>query len=364
MPRAREIGLIAGILPPGPENAITDVAGVTVGHVTLIEGAAIRTGMTAIRPHPGNVFQSRVPAGFAAGNGYGKFAGATQIEELGEIETPIVLTNTLSVGEAVAGLVEWTLAQPGNRRVRSVNAVVGETNDGVLNDIRARRLRPEHVGAALAAARAGAVAEGSVGAGTGTQAFGWKGGIGTASRRLPQKLGGWMLGALVQTNYGGVLSMAGIPVGQLLGRHALREEIAGQAAGDGSVVIVLATDAPLSDRNLTRLARRAFVGIARTGSVLANGSGDYAVAFSTADAVRREAAARDVRMLADLANEAMTPLFHAAAEATEEAVYNAMLQATTIEGDRGHVLEAIDTAALGAILARYAAAQAGGTGRG
>ncbi|HEX8256434.1 MAG TPA: P1 family peptidase, partial [Allosphingosinicella sp.] len=254
-----------GILAPGPLNAITDVAGVMVGHRTLVEGDDIRTGVTAILPHGGNLYQDKVPAGFAVANGYGKFMGSTQIEELGEIEAPILLTNTLSVPEAAAAGIEWTLRRPGNAQVRSVNAVVGETNDGHLNYIRARRVTKEDGLAALAAARAGPVAEGSVGAGTGTVAFGWKGGIGTSSRRLPAKLGGWTVGILVQSNYGGVLSVGGVAVGQRLGRYFLKDELS-SGSGDGSVIVVIATDAPISDRNLKRLARRAFLGIGRTGS--------------------------------------------------------------------------------------------------
>jgi D-aminopeptidase len=249
-PRAREAGIAIGVLAPGPLNAITDVAGVRVGHVTLIEGDTVRTGVTAILPHAGNPYQDKLPAGFAVANGYGKFMGSTQIAELGEIETPILLTNTLNVPEAAAGIVDWTLRQPGNEDVRSVNAVVGETNDGFLNDIRARRVTREHALAAIAAARDGPVAEGSVGAGTGTIAFGWKGGIGNSSRRLPPGLGGWTIGVLVQSNYGGVLDVAGAPVGRVLGRHYLRDQLQ-TASGDGSVIIVIATDAPLSDRGAT-----------------------------------------------------------------------------------------------------------------
>ena len=293
-PRAREAGIEIGILPPGPLNAITDVAGVRVGHVTLNEGRSVRTGVTAILPHGGNLYQDKVPAGFAVGNGYGKFMGSTQILELGEIETPILLTNTLNVPEAASGIVDWTLRQPGNEEVRSVNAIVGETNDGYLNDIRARHVTRDHALAAIAAAEAGPVAEGSVGAGTGTIAFGWKGGIGTSSRRLRRALGGWTVGVLVQTNYGGVLDVAGVPVGRALGQYMLRDELQA-ASGDGSVIIVIATDAPLSDRNLERLARRAFLGIGRTGSPITNGSGDYAIAFSTHDGVRRTAARRNAQ---------------------------------------------------------------------
>jgi D-aminopeptidase len=336
-PRARETGIEIGILPTGPLNAITDVAGVRVGHVTLNQGGDVRTGVTAILPHGGNLYQDKVPAGFAVGNGYGKFMGSTQVLELGEIETPILLTNTLSVPEAAAGAIEWTLAQEGNEQVRSVNAVVGETNDGYLNDIRARRVTPAHAREAIAAARDGPVPEGAVGAGTGTIAFDWKGGIGTSSRRLPPSLGGWTVGVLVQSNYGGVLDIAGVPVGRALGRYYLRNETS-RASGDGSVIIVIATDAPLSDRNLERLARRAFLGIGRTGSPMTNGSGDYAIAFSTHDDVRRTAARRSQpAAIPDFPNESMSPLFQAAVEATEEAVVNSMFVAETMTGHRGRI---------------------------
>lgn len=339
--RARALGIAPGVLPAGPLNAITDVPGVGVGHVTLVEGTTVRTGVTAIRPHGGNLFQDKVPAGVAVGNGFGKFAGATQIDELGVIETPVVLTNTLSVAEGIAGAVEWTLAQPGNEDVLSVNAVVGETNDGYLNDIRGRHVTKRHVLDAIAGAQGGPVAEGCVGAGTGTQAFGWKGGIGTSSRVLPTGLGGYVTGVLVQTNYGGVLSIDGAPVGRELGRYYLKEQI-DDHGGDGSVVIMVATDAPLSDRNLRRLARRAFLGIGRTGSSMANGSGDYAVAISTAESVRRTPARRKAMgPFENLDNDALSPLFQAVTEATEEAVYNAMFQAVSTSGFRGHHLDAI-----------------------
>ncbi|MGZ8286236.1 MAG: DmpA family aminopeptidase [Allosphingosinicella sp.] len=342
-PRAREAGVEIGILAPGPLNAITDVAGVTVGHRTIVEGTTIRTGVTAILPHSGNLYRDKVPAGFAVANGYGKFMGSTQIEELGEIEAPILLTNTLSVPEAAAAGIEWTLRQPGNEQVRSVNAVVGETNDGGLNDIRARRVTAKDGLAAIAAARTGPVAEGLVGAGTGTIAFGWKGGIGTSSRRLPEKLGGWTVGVLVQSNYGGVLSVGGMPVGQKLGQYFLKDELS-SGAGDGSVIVVIATDAPLSDRNLERLARRAFLGIARTGSPITNGSGDYAVAFSTHEGVRRTPARRGgVGEVADLPNDAVSPLFQAVVEATEEAVLNSLFKAETMEAN-GARIEALPVA--------------------
>jgi D-aminopeptidase len=336
-PRARDAGIAIGILPPGPMNAITDVAGVRVGHVTLIEGEGVRTGVTAVLPHGGNLYQNKVPAGFSVANGYGKFMGSTQIEELGEIETPILLTNTLNVPEAAAGIVEWTLRQPGNEEVRSVNAVVGETNDGFLNDIRARRVTARHAASAIEEARTGPVAEGSLGAGTGTVAFGWKGGIGTASRRLPESLGGWTLGVLVQVNYGGVLIVDGVRVGEALEQHYLRDRLQSDA-GDGSVIVILATDAPLSDRNLERLARRAFLGIARTGSPITNGSGDYALAFSTHAGVRRTAERRTAAAaIEELPNDLVSPLFQAAVEATEEAVINALFAAEGMDGHRGRI---------------------------
>jgi len=334
--RAREAGVVIGVLPPGPRNAITDVDGVRVGHVTIEEGKDIHTGVTAILPHGGNIFRSRVPAGFVAFNAYGKFAGSTQVTELGEIETPVLLTNTLNVPEAAAAAVEWTLAQPGNEAVRSVNAVVGETNDGVLNDIRRRRVTIADARRAIESAAGGAVQEGSVGAGTGTVAFGFKGGIGTASRKLPAAQGGWTLGVLVQSNYGGVLTIAGVPVGVRLGRHALSREGTRDTA-DGSVIIVIATDAPLSDRNLRRIAERAFVGIGRTGSSFSNGSGDYAIAFSTHPGVRREEGISPVAAIDDLRNEALSPLFQAVAEATEEAVINSLFAGKTVEGHRDTV---------------------------
>jgi D-aminopeptidase len=335
-PRARDIGIAPGILAPGPANAITDVAGVKVGQVTRIEGEDVRTGVTAILPHGGNVFQDKVPAGLAVENGFGKLTGVTQIVELGEIETPIVLTNTLSVPRAADALITWTLGQPGNEKVRSVNAVVGETNDGYLNNIRKRVITPDDVLAALKGAKAGPVEEGAVGAGTGTMAFDVKGGIGTSSRVLPKALGGYAVGVLVQTNYGGTLTVAGDPVGRRTGRFYLNEHApkadSRPSVADGSIMIVIATDAPLSDRNLTRLARRSFAGVARTGSAFTNGSGDYAIAFSTAPSVRRtperRAAAAQVE---DLPNDAVSPLFVAVADATEEAIYNSLLKARTIE---------------------------------
>ena len=336
-PRAREAGITFGVLPTGPLNAITDVAGVRVGQVTLIEGANVRTGVTAILPHEGNLYQDKVPAGFSVGNAYGKFMGSTQIKELGEIETPILLTNTLNVPEAAAGIIEWTLRQPGNEQVRSVNAIVGETNDGTLNDIRGRHVTPANAIAAIEAARPGPVQEGAVGAGTGTIAFSWKGGIGTSSRKLPANLGGYTVGVLVQTNYGGVLQVAGMPIGQALGQYYLKDELS-KASGDGSCIVVIATDAPLSDRNLERLAHRGLLGIARTGSPMTNGSGEYAVAFSTNADVRRTPERRGKPSpIVDLPNDQMSPLFEAAVEAAEEAAINSLFAATPMEGNGHHV---------------------------
>ena len=336
-PRAREAGITFGVLPTGPLNAITDVAGVKVGQVTLIEGANVRTGVTAILPHEGNLYQDKVPAGFSVGNAYGKFMGSTQIKELGEIETPILLTNTLNVPEAAAGIIEWTLRQPGNEQVRSVNAVVGETNDGTLNDIRGRHVTPANAIAAIEAARPGQVQEGAVGAGTGTIAFSWKGGIGTSSRKLPANLGGYTVGVLVQTNYGGVLQVAGMPIGQALGQYYLKDEVS-KASGDGSCIVVIATDAPLSDRNLERLAHRGLLGIARTGSPMTNGSGEYAVAFSTNLDVRRTPERRGKpSSIVDLPNDQMSPLFEAAVEAAEEAAINSLFAATAMDGNGHHV---------------------------
>ena len=339
-PRARDLGIRPGVLSPGPLNAITDVAGVRVGHVTLKDGTAINTGVTAVLPHGGNLYQDKVPAGFAVGNGFGKFAGSTQILELGEIETPIVLTNTLSVAEGIKGVIEYTLSQAGNQDVRSVNAIVGETNDAFLNDIRRRVVTPDHVLQAIREATGGPVIEGPVGAGTGTVNFGWKGGIGTSSRQLPEKLGAYTVGVLVQTNYGGVLQMDGLPIGKELGQYYL-SDAAGVGDADGSIILVVATDAPLSDRNLTRLASRALFAIARTGSPATNGSGDYAVAFSTAEAVRRTPERREsVSLVAELPNNQVSPLFEAAMEASEEAIYNALTAGVTTVGFKG-VIEAL-----------------------
>lgn len=336
-PRARDLGIRPGVLSPGPLNAITDVAGVRVGHVTLKQGKAVNTGVTAVLPHDGNLYKDKVPAGFAVGNGYGKFAGSTQIRELGEIETPIVLTNTLSVAEGMKGVIEFTLRQAGNENVRSVNAIVGETNDGFLNDIRRRAVTSGHVLQAINSADGGPVVEGPVGAGTGTINFGWKGGIGTSSRQLPDKLGGYTVGVLAQTNYGGVLQMDGLPVGKELGQYYLRDAV-DRGDADGSIILIVATDAPLSDRNLTRLASRALMAIARTGSPATNGSGDYAVAFTTAETVRRTPERRNsVSDIADLPNNQVSPLFEASMEASEEAIYNALVAGETMEGFNGTI---------------------------
>lgn len=352
-PRARDLGLSPGILPTGPLNAITDVAGVRVGHSTLIQGDRIRTGATAIIPHGGNLFQEKVPGAVFVGNGFGKLVGSTQIGELGQIETPILLTSTLSTFRVADGLIEWMLALPGNESVRSINPVVGETNDGSLNDIRARAVGREQVFAALSGAKEGRVEEGSVGAGTGTIAFGWKGGIGTSSRHLPENLGGWTVGVLVQSNFGGVLTMGGAPVGEELGRYYLQREIAGDRA-DGSILIVIATDAPVDSAALERMAARAMMGIARTGAAGTNGSGDYAIAFSTHPALRIEHGSATPRAVTLLPTEGLSPLFLAVIEATEESVYNSLLTAETVTGN-GTTVEAIPIGRLRAVLERYRA---------
>lgn len=345
-PRAREAGVIVGSMAPGKDNAITDVAGVRVGHVTVIEGDSIRTGVTAIVQHGGNTFLERVPAAVHIANAYGKLVGSTQVRELGELETPVLLTCTLCVWRAADALVEWLLAQPGMERVRSINPVVGETNDGGLNNIRARPIRAEHVVRALEIAAAGPVAEGSVGAGTGTIAFGWKGGIGTSSRVA----GLYTVGVLVQSNYGGSLTINGAPVG----RELAAQSKALPASGDGSIMIVVATDAPLDSRNLERLAARAITGLARTGSSMSNGSGDFVIAFSTAETVRRHASDNSARTVQELPNENMSGLFRAVAEATEEAIYNSLFKATTIKSATA-TIEALPIARTLQILKNYKA---------
>jgi D-aminopeptidase len=350
--RARDLGVKPGVFPPGRNKAITDVAGVRVGHATLMQGDSIRTGVTAILPHEGNLFLERVPAALHVGNGFGKLLGATQLNELGELETPILLTCTLCVWNAADALVGWMLEQPGMENVRSINPVVAETNDGTLNAIRSRPIGAKEVRAALAASSSGPVAEGSVGAGTGTIAFGWKGGIGTSSRVLPAALGGWTVGVLVQSNFGGILQVLGAPVGRELGQYAFKRDVqtAGER-GDGSIVMVVATDAPLSDRNLRRLAARAIMGLSRTGSSAANGSGDYVIAFSTNAKVRRAFNAQRLTT-EEVANEEMSGLFEGAVEATEEAIYNSLFEATTVTGS-GHTAEAIPLDKLRQVLAKY-----------
>jgi D-aminopeptidase len=335
--RLRDWGIAPGVLPPGRLNAITDVEGVAVGQYTRHDGTDIHTGVTAILPHPGNIFQDKVPAAVAIGNAFGKLVGSTQIEELGEIETPILLTNTLSVARGMDALLDYTLSLPGNEDVRSVNGVVGETNDGYLNDIRRRVLQPGDFLKAIGDASTDRPEEGSVGAGAGTVAFGWKGGIGTSSRKLPASLGGYTVGVLVQTNYGGILQIMGVPIGQELGQYYLRDQLESSDA-DGSVMVVVATDAPLSDRNLKRLAHRALAGVARTGSSMSNGSGDYVIAFSTAESVRRTPERRRApATVTELPNDKMSPLFEAVIEATEEAIYNSLFMATTVNGYKGTI---------------------------
>jgi len=352
--RARDLGVAPGVFRPGAANAITDVAGVRVGHATLIDGDSVRTGVTAILPHGGNPFLERVPAALHVGNGFGKFLGVTQLRELGELETPILLTCTLCVWRAADAMTQWMLERAGMEEVRSINPVVGETNDGGLNAIRSRPITAAAVRSALEGAAAGPVAEGSVGAGTGTQAFNWKGGIGTSSRVLPGRLGGWAVGVLVQTNFGGILQVLGAPVGKELGSYAFKSLVE-PAPGDGSIIMVVATDAPLSDRNLERVAARAIMGLARTGSFASNGSGDYAIAFSTAESVRRHvprALGQPAPMVADLPNDEMSGIFAAAVEATEEAIYNSLFMATTVESRFGRS-EAIPLDKVVAALRKY-----------
>ena len=395
-PRARDLGIEVGVFSAGTYNAITDVRGVFVGHTTVISGDDVRTGVTAIRPHGGNLYRDRVPAAIHVGNGFGKLIGVTQVRELGELETPILLTCTLCVWKAADAMVEWALGMDGMEGVRSINPVVGETNDGGLNDIRSRPVTEAHVRAALEGAASGPVEEGSVGAGTGTSAFGWKGGIGTSSRVLPEPLGGYAVGVLVQSNFGGILQIAGAPVGRELGRYSFRNQVGSRGApvpeertGDprrgggasdpgqgggasdrgplgsagglqveerqgesqGSIMIVIATDAPLSERNLERVARRAIMGLSRTGSFASNGSGDYVIAFSTAEAVRRRPG-EDVRSVADLSNNRMSAIFQATVEATEEAVYNSMFKAVAVSSRWG-TREALPIEATVDVLRRY-----------
>ena len=350
--RVRDFGVVIGVIPPGTQNAITDVEGVKVGHTTRKEGTALRTGATVIIPHGDNIFQQKVPAAIYVGNGFGKLAGSTQVDELGNMETPVVLTNTLSVPVAIDALVGYTLEQPGNEQVQSVNAVVGETNDGYLNDIRARSLKASDVLQAIQSASTGKVEEGSVGAGTGTVCFGFKGGIGTSSRKLPSKLGGYTVGVLVQTNFGGVLQVGGAPVGKELKKYYLSDQL--NDSPDGSCMIVVATDAPLDARNLKRLAQRAMLGLGRTGGIGSNGSGDYVIAFSTHPGLRipfnPKEKTQDVTLLS---NDAVSPLFLATIEATEEAILNSLFQATTVTGRDGRQVEALPLDKVIPILKKY-----------
>lgn len=349
--RPREAGIIIGVLPAGKMNAITDVDGVRVGHVTRMEGTNIRTGITAIIPHPDNVFQHKVPAAIYIGNGFGKLAGYSQVKELGLIETPIILTNTLSVPVVSNALITYSLEHPGNQDVRSVNPIVGETNDGYLNDIRGRHITELDVLKAIEIASAGIVPEGNIGAGTGTVCFGFKGGIGTASRKLPESLGGYTVGVLVQTNFGGVLVVNGVPVGVELGKYTFKNMI---KSADGSCMIIVATDAPITSRNLKRLAIRALLGMGKTGGIASNGSGDYVIAFSTHESLR-ESYQSESNLTGDreLRNDRMSPLFMAAIEATEEAIINSLFAAETMQGYQGRIVEELPVKTVLEILKKY-----------
>jgi D-aminopeptidase len=362
-PRIRDLGVQIGILQPGPLNAITDVAGVKVGQTTLIRGDNIRTGVTAILPHGGNLFREKVPGAVFVGNAFGKLIGSAQVNELGEIETPILLTSTLSVGRVADALIGYMLRLPGDEDVRSVNPLVGETNDGYLNDIRSRPIAEEDVVSAITNAKEGPVEEGAVGAGTGTVAFGFKGGIGTSSRRLGNSLGGYTVGVLVQTNFGGVLSIAGVPIGKELGspnlldymqQRGAADTMPGPQSADGSIMMVVATDAPIDHRNLDRLAARAMLGLGRTGSSGSNGSGDYAIAFSAAPGVRIQANSPMYEPKALLPNGSMSPLFEAVIEATEEAIYNSLFRAHDITGN-GHTVKALPLKETIALLKKHGA---------
>lgn len=350
--RPRNLGISFGVLPTGKLNAITDVSGVKVGHTTLISGEKVRTGVTAILPFAGNIFQQKVPAAVFVGNGFGKLAGSTQVMELGTLESPVILTNTLSVATAMEAVIDFTLQQKGNEKIYSVNAVVGETNDSYLNDIRGRHVQKADVLRAIEQADDGAVAEGSVGAGTGTVCFQFKGGIGTASRKLPESMGGYTVGVLVQTNFGGVLQVDGVPVGEELNQYYLRDQLTKKE--DGSCMIVVATDAPLDSRNLGRLAKRAFMGLAKTGGIAHNGSGDYVIAFSTDSTLRVPHNSKEKKQtLSLLTNDAVSPLFMAAIEATEEAIINSLFAATTTKGIDGHMAEALPVEKVIAILKKH-----------
>ncbi len=349
--KAPNFNIRIGVLQSGKSNSITDVSGVMVGHTTIIKADSIRTGVTAILPHNGNLFQQKVPAAVYTGNGFGKLAGTTQIKELGNIESPIILTNTLSVATAMNAVVGYTLSQKGNENVQSVNAVIGETNDGYLNDIRGRHVKEADVFAAINNAASGKIAEGNVGAGTGTVCFGFKGGIGTASRVLPKRSGGYTVGVLVQTNFGGVLQVDGVPVGEELKKYYLQDQL--NETPDGSCMIIVATDAPLDARNLERLAKRAFMGLAKTGGIASNGSGDYIIAFSTDSTLRIPSNSSEKLTQTVLSNDAMSPLFMAAIEATEEAIINSLLAAETMKVKNGRIIEALPKEKLKEILKKY-----------
>jgi D-aminopeptidase len=352
--RIRDFGVEIGVLSPGKLNAITDVAGIKVGHSTLIIGDSIRTGVTAVIPHSGNIFQEKVPAAVYIGNGFGKLSGSTQINELGNLETPIILTNTLSVATAMNAVIRYTLDMKGNEQVQSVNAVVGETNDGYLNDIRGQAVKIDNVIYAIENAREDNTEEGNVGAGTGTVSFGFKGGIGTSSRILPENLGGYTIGVLVQTNFGGVLQIAGVPVGKELKKFSFSNELLNNV--DGSCMIVVATNAPLDNRNLARLAKRAFMGLAKTGGIASNGSGDYVIAFSTAPVMRIPHKINSKLQKQEVVpNDLMSPLFMAAIEATEEAILNSLFIAETTTGYKNHSIEALPLKKVIEILKQYEA---------
>ena len=336
----REWGFPTGIFETGPYNAITDVPGVTVGHVTCIEGDSIRTGVTAIVPHQGNIFRNKVPAAIYVGNGFGKLAGVTQVQELGNIEAPIILTNTLSVAAGIEGAVRYTLMQPGNEQERSVNAVVGETNDGRLNDIRGMHVTPQMVIEAINGAHGGPVEQGCVGAGTGTICFGFKGGIGTSSRVLPESLGGYTIGVLVQTNYGGILEIDGVQVGQRLHKHDFINHVRKTDNMDGSCMMVVITDAPLDSRNLERVAKRAMMGMAKTGGIASNGSGDYVIALSVAPGNLIDSRAKTITSTV-LANGEMSSIFAATIEATAEALWNSLFMAEPMTGQGGYHVDAL-----------------------
>jgi D-aminopeptidase len=350
--RARNYGINIGVMNPGKYNSITDVAGVRVGQTTIVKGDSIRTGVTAILPYEGNVFQQKVPAAIFIGNGFGKLSGSTQVNELGNLETPIILTNTLNVATAMDAVIDYTLHLPGNEKVFSVNAVVGETNDGYLNDIRGRHVTEDDVLLAIKNADTGIVKEGSVGAGTGTVCFGFKGGIGTASRKLPPGLGGYTIGVLVQTNFGGILQIDGVPVGKELNKFSFSDQLLNNV--DGSCMMVIATDAPMDSRNLQRLAKRAFLGMGKTGGIASNGSGDYVIAFSTATSLRVPYDSKEtILSAAILNNDNTSPIFMAAIEATEEAIINSLFAATTVTGINGNKAESIPIEKVIKILKKY-----------